>query len=182
MKNLSEHSVPHKERVTSHSVSHLLMSLPPEATVRVGEATVSAPGLQAFDGGLAELNSVKPEARGRYARSVTELLEARAASRGNAFCGSRICDFPPLSLFDVARSWRSAKKSGKKYMLRSPKRKLREITLFDPRNAFPRLAPRASWISVSLSATSKLPIGASKHGLFSWEPRTRDIKTHDRDF
>jgi hypothetical protein len=26
-------------------------------------------------------------------------------------------------------------------MLRSPKRKLREITLFDPRNAFPRLAP-----------------------------------------
>gem|GEM_PF-4140258 len=33
-------------------------------------------------------------------------------------------------------------------MLRSPKRKLREITLFDPRNAFPRLVPRASWISV----------------------------------
>jgi predicted AAA+ superfamily ATPase len=47
------------------------------------------------------------------------------------------------------------KKSVKKYMLRSPKRKLREITLCDPRNAFPRLAPRASWISVSLGATSK---------------------------
>ena len=47
--------------------------------------------------------------------------------------------------FDLAGSRRSAKKSVKKYMLRSPKRKLREITLFDPRNAFPRLAPRASW-------------------------------------
>ena len=70
MKNLSEHSVPHKERVTSHSVSHLLMSLPPEATVRVGEATVSAPGLQAFDGGLAELNSVKPEPRAEGTRFV----------------------------------------------------------------------------------------------------------------
>jgi hypothetical protein len=61
-----------------------------------------------------------------------------------------------LAPFGVARSRRSAKKSVKKYMLRSPKRKLREITLCDPRNAFPRLAPRASWISVSLGATSKL--------------------------
>ena len=47
-------------------------------------------------------------------------------------------------------------------MLRSPKRKLREITLFDSRNAFPRLAPRASWISVSLSAKSKLTPRASR--------------------
>ena len=47
-------------------------------------------------------------------------------------------------------------------MLRSPKRKLREITLFDSRNAFPRFAPRASWISVSLSAKSKLTPRASR--------------------
>jgi hypothetical protein len=61
----------------------------------------------------------------------------------------------PDASFDVARSRRSARKSVKNQVLRSPKRKLRKITLFDPRNAFPRLAPRASLISVSLSATSK---------------------------
>ena len=66
VKNLSEHAVPHRERVTSHSVSSLLMSLPPGATGRVGGSTESAPGLQAFDGGL----------------SRAELWETRSASVG----------------------------------------------------------------------------------------------------
>jgi hypothetical protein len=56
--------------------------------------------------------------------------------------------------FDVARSRRISKKFVKKYMLRSPKRKLRETALF-PGNVFPRLAPRASQSSVPLNAPSK---------------------------
>jgi hypothetical protein len=50
---------------------------------------------------------------------------------------------------------RASPLSGKKPVLRSPKRELRETTFSDPRHASPRLVPRASRRSLPLPASEK---------------------------